>query len=87
MLHIILTILKTGGIILAVLLALVLILLLLALFVPIRYDLRGEKEPEKEPAASGKLHWLFHIVTYQAVYEDGKLKQSVRIFGVPVWKD
>lgn len=86
MFELILTILKTGGIILGILLAVVLILLLLLLFVPVRYDVRGENENGKEPSAEGKIHWLFHIVTFHATYENGELRQIVRVFGVPVWK-
>lgn len=86
MLQIILTILKISGMILGILLAVVLILLFLLLFVPVRYDLHGKNEGGKRLSAKGKVHWLFHIVTFQAGYEDGKLKQIVRVFGVPVWK-
>lgn len=87
MLGLILTILKTGGIILGILLAVVLILLFLILFVPVRYDLCGENEAERELSAKGKVHWLFHIVTFEIGYEEAELKQIVRVFGVPVWKN
>lgn len=85
MLHIILTILKVSGIILGILLAVLFILLLLVLFVPVRYDINGKKREELQ--VKGKVHWLFHIVSFQIFYEDGELKQTLRIFGVPVWRN
>lgn len=87
MVHIILTILKLGAIILGIALAVVLFLLLLVLFVPVRYDVKAEREGEEMPKAAGKVHWLLHIVTYEVFYENGELRQILRVFGVPVWKD
>lgn len=84
MLEIILTILKFAGIGIGILLAIVLLLLLLVLFVPVRYDLKGENK--EKMMAEGKVHWLFHIVTFQISYDNNELKQVLRIFGVPVWK-
>jgi predicted CDP-diglyceride synthetase/phosphatidate cytidylyltransferase len=84
MLGIILTILKYAGIILGSLLGIVLILLLLVLFVPVRYDLNGENKEKLQ--AKGKIHWLFHIVSFQISYENDEMKMVARIFGVPVWK-
>ena len=84
MLGIILTILKYAGIILGGLLGILLILLLLVLLVPVRYDLNGENKEKMQ--AKGKIHWLFHIVSFQIVYEHDEMKMAVRIFGVPVWK-
>lgn len=85
MLHIILTILKTGGIIIGILLALIIFLALLLLFVPVRYDLRGKRREELR--ADGKVYWLFHIVTFQFCYEGEELRQTLKIFGVPVWRN
>ena len=84
MLEIILTILKFAGIGLGVLLAIILVLLLLVLLVPIRYDIEGENK--EKLLAKGKVHWLFHIVSFQISYENEEMKMVARIFGVPVWK-
>lgn len=84
MLEIILTILKYAVFGLVVLLLIVLALLLLVLLVPVRYELQGEKE--KELTGTVKVHWLFHIVSFQTSYEKSEMKQILRILGVPVWK-
>lgn len=81
---IILTILKYAGIGVGILIAIVLVLVLLVLFVPVRYEALGEREDKIH--AKGKVHWLFHIVSFQISYENDELKQVLRIFGVPVWK-
>lgn len=82
MLHIFLTILKIPLILLAILLLLVLLILLLLLFVPVRYRLTLKKDSAL--SASGKVHWLFHLVSVQAGFTDKKLNVSVRIFGFPL---
>lgn len=84
MLQIFLTILKLIGMTLGILLLAVLFLLILLLFVPVRYDVQVQKEGKTK--IHGKVHWLFHIVSYGAEYEEDELKQVLRIFGVPVWK-
>ena len=84
MLEIILTILKFAGIGIGILLAIVLILLLLVLLVPVRYEIEGENSEKLQ--AKGKVHWLFHIVSFQISYENDEMKMVARIFGVPVWK-
>lgn len=84
MLEIILTILKFAGIGIGILLAVILLLLILVLFVPVRYDIKGENSEKLQ--AKGKVHWLFHIVSFQISYENDEMKQVLRIFGVPVWK-
>lgn len=84
MLEIILTILKFAGIGIGILLAVILLLLILVLFVPVRYDIKGENNEKLQ--AKGKVHWLFHIVSFQISYENDEMKQVLRIFGVPVWK-
>lgn len=84
MLEIILTILKFAGIGIGILLAVILLLLLLALFVPVRYDIQGENNEKLQ--AKGKVHWLFHILSFQVSYENDEMKMVMRIFGVPVWK-
>lgn len=84
MLGIILTILKYIGIALGIIFAAAVILLLFLLFVPIRYDVNGKKE--EKISANGKVRWLFPAVSYRFIYENGKMKQVLRIFGVPIWK-
>jgi len=84
MLEIILTILKFAGIGIGILLAVILILLLLALFVPVRYDVKAESDEKLQ--AKGKIHWLFHILSFHICYENDEMKMVARIFGVPVWK-
>ena len=84
MLGIILTVLKYAAIIVGILLGILLVLLLVALFVPVRYDIYGENEEKLR--AKGKVHWLFHIVSFQISYENDEMKMIARIFGVPVWK-
>ena len=84
MLEIILTILKFTGIGIGILLALILLLLLLVLLVPVRYKIDGENKEKLQ--AKGKIHWLFHIVSFQICYENDEMKMVARIFGVPVWK-
>ena len=84
MLEIILTILKFAGIGIGILLLILLILLLLALFVPVRYEVKGENNENLQ--VKGKVYWLFHIVSFQACYENNEMKMAVRVFGVPVWK-
>ena len=85
MLGIILTVLKYAGLVLGILLGVILILLLLVLLVPVRYDIHGENK--EKIRAKGKIHWLFHIVTFEIVYENDDMKMIARIFGVPVWKN
>ena len=84
MLEIILTILKFAGIGIGILMGVVLLLLILILLVPIRYHIEGENEEKLQ--VKGKVHWLFHIATFQISYENEKMKMVARIFGVPVWK-
>ncbi|MGN0334182.1 MAG: hypothetical protein ACI4DV_00775 [Lachnospiraceae bacterium] len=85
MLKVILTILKFCGITVGIVLAVIIVLLLLLLFVPVRYDVFLENEEEMK--AKGKVHWLFHIISFQIVYENREMKKVLRIFGVPVWKE
>ncbi len=84
MLEIIFTILKFAGIGIGIFLAIILLLLILVLFVPVRYDIRGENAEKIQ--GKGKIYWLFHIVSFQVTYENDEMKQTLRIFGVPVWK-
>lgn len=83
-LHGIFTILKLLGSILVIFLIVILFLLILLLFVPVRYEVHGENDEKTE--VQGKIHWLFHIVSYRIEYKNEEMQQVLRIFGVPVWK-
>lgn len=83
-LHGIFTILKLLGSILGILLLVILFLLILLLFVPVRYEVDGENNEKVQ--VHGKIHWLFHIISYGIEYENEEMRQVLRIFGVPVWK-
>lgn len=84
MLEIILMILKIIGIGIGIFLGVALFLLLLLLFVPVRYDFFGKNEEELQ--ARGTVHWLFHMISLRVTYENGVMKKTLRILGVPVWK-
>ncbi len=75
MLHIILTILKIIGIILAVLLGFLLVVVLLVLFVPIGYS--AELDNQKNLLVKVNAWWLFHALSISFFYE--KVKESLDI--------
>ncbi len=75
MLHIILTILKIIGIILAVLLGFLLVVVLLVLFVPIGYS--AELDNQKNLLVKANAWWLFHALSISFFYE--KVKESLDI--------
>lgn len=75
MLHIILTILKIIGIILAVLLGFLLVVVLLVLFVPIGYS--AELDNQKNLLVKANAWWLFHALSISFFYE--KIKESLDI--------
>lgn len=79
MLHIFLTILKIPFLLLAVLLLLILIVLLLLLFVPVRYQVNAKKDDAFSFCA--RVHWLLHLLSVRADFEERKMQLSVRIFG------
>lgn len=86
MIHILLTILKIIGILLAVLLAAVLVLLLAVLFIPIRYQGKGSREAEK---LKGQLSvsWMLHLVHFRIRYpgqEENKAELELFLFGLPL---
>lgn len=83
MLQLILLILKITGIVLLCLLSLILFLLCLVLFVPVRYCIQVERTEEPENlVAQAKFTWLMHILSVVFSYEEGNLKQRIRIFGI-----
>lgn len=83
MLHMLLTMLKIIGIILAGILGLILLLLLIVLFVPIRYRIRGAKTEE---TMDGKacVSWLFGAVGVYFFLKNKDFSYEIRIFGIPL---
>lgn len=79
MLHVIILILKTIGILLGSILALLLLLLFLGLFVPVRYQSSGSYYGQ--PKASGVISWLFHIIHITLHYDTAGFQFEIRIFG------
>ena len=81
MLHIILTILKVAGILLAVLLLLLLLLLLTVLFLPIRYRADMKKDTSwREAAAYVNVYWLYGLLTVRGTYEKETFHCYLKIF-------
>ena len=81
MLHIILTILKVAGILLAVLLLLLLLLLLTVLFLPIRYRADMKKDTSwREAAAYVNVYWLYGLLTVRGTYEKERFHCYLKIF-------
>ncbi len=89
MLHIILTILKIIGIILAALLGIVLTVILVVLFVPIGYDARIDNRNDILVKANG--WWLFHALHLSFAMEGIPSEEKgnspvikLRILGIPI---
>lgn len=81
MLYIIGMILKIIGILLLMLLGILLILLI----APFGYQINASKD-EQSAAASGKISWLFHIVTVRFFYSKEGFDFAFKIFGIHVLK-
>ena len=88
MLHILWLILKFILILLGIVLGLILLAILLILFCPVRYRASGTKEQDdwKKIRGEGQVSWLFHGVVLRAVWAEGNLQTSFRLFGIPVDK-
>lgn len=88
MLHILWLILKFILILLGIVLGLLLLAILLILFCPVRYRASGTKEQDdwKKIRGEGQISWLFHGVVLRAVWAEGNLQTSFRLFGIPVDK-
>ena len=88
MLHILWLILKFILILLGIVLGLLLLAILLILFCPVRYRASGTKEQDdwKKLRGEGQVSWLFHGVVLRAVWAEGNLQTSFRLFGIPVDK-
>ena len=83
MLHIILVILKTVGILLAVLLLLLLLAVAAVLFVPIRYRLDAEKTGSLEDASIRCcVSWLAGAIAFRAAYQKKKPDFGLRILWI-----
>lgn len=85
MLHIILTILKILGIILLVFLGIVLAVLLSVLFIPVCYRGQGKKEGE-QIEAKASVSWLCYLIHGTVIYESGKSRWELYLFGIPLKK-
>ena len=88
MLHILWLILKFILILLGIVLGLLLLTILLILFCPVRYRASGTKEQDdwKKIRGEGQVSWLFHGVVLRAVWAEGNLQTSFRLFGISVDK-
>lgn len=88
MLHILWLILKFILILLGIVLGLFLLTILLILFCPVRYRASGTKEQDdwKKIRGEGQVSWLFHGVVLKAVWAEGNLQTSFRLFGISVDK-
>lgn len=82
MLHILLTILKIIGIILACIPGLLLVVLLAVLFVPVRYRISGVKT---EAVLDGKarISWLFGAVGINLFLKNKDFGYEIKILGIP----
>lgn len=83
MLHVLLTILSTLGIILLVILGIFVVLILCLLFTPVCYSGRVRKQGE-ELYAGAAVYWLLHLVHVRITYQEKKASWEIRILGIPV---
>ena len=69
-------------------LVILMLAILLILFCPVRYRASGIKEQDdwKKIRGEGQISWLFHGVVLRAVWAEGNLQTSFRLFGIPVDK-
>lgn len=81
MLHIILTILKIIGIVLALVLGFILLMLLIVLFVPIRYHGFGSKT-EEQIKGEFTVSWLLKAICVKLKLLDKDFQYEIRIFGI-----
>lgn len=84
MIHILLMILKIIGMILLAVLGILLLLVLSLLFVPVRYKVQGSWHGQL--AAAAKVSWLFHLLSFNAVYSKDGLSMVLRVFGIHLLK-
>lgn len=77
MLHIVWTVLKILGILLAAVLGILLLLMVLVLFVPVRYQ--ADAGLGEETRVSAKISWLLHAFGVQVRYMEGTLSVKLRL--------
>lgn len=83
MIHIILTILKAAGILLAAVVLFLLLVLLLVLFVPLRYRLDGKKYGMfSEAEADVRIRWLLGAAELRFGYQKSRVKAGFRILWI-----
>ena len=85
MLHILLTILSTIGIILLVILGIVVVLILCLLFTPICYRGAVRKQADGISGQAG-ISWLCRLVYVRVSYAGEKVSYEIYILGIPVMK-
>ena len=77
MLHIVWTVLKILGILLAAVLGILLFLMVLVLFVPVRYQ--ADAGLGEETRVSAKISWLLRVFGVQVRYMEGTLSVKLRL--------
>ena len=83
MLHILLTILKIIGIVLAVIIGLVLLIICVVIFAALRYEVTASGDGDvKSLSANVKFRWLFRLISGYISYQEEKLDWQVKI----AWK-
>lgn len=79
---IVVLILKIIGIVLLVLLGVLLLTALLVLFFPISYRLNASYR--ETPEATGKVWWLFHLISVTLYYDKDEKHCILRLLGIPL---
>ena len=80
MLHILLSVLKITGIIIAAILGILVLLICIVLFVPIRYEVKAKCDGTIETLkAKGLVLWILHLIRADIYFKDKKLKWKLRI--------
>lgn len=80
MLHILLSVLKITGIIIAAILGILVLLICIVLFVPIRYEVKAKCDGTIETLkAKGIVTWILHLVRADIYFKNKKLKWKLRI--------
>ena len=71
--------------VLLMIIGILLLLVLVLLICPIHYQ--GTFEKQEEFSAKGAVRWLFFLVYLPFSYEHGKFRFSIRIFGIPFFRE
>lgn len=80
------TILKIIGILLLGILLFLLIIMFMLLFVPLRYRAQFSREVENV-AVHAQVSYLFRLIRLPVDFEDGKLKISLKVFGLTLFSN